>query len=94
MSDPVDPSRAAERTALAWNRTGLSFVAVGAAVLKTLPADGRGAVGIAMVVVGTITAAYGWRIRLYHSPALALRALALASTGLAVAVLVAAALPR
>jgi hypothetical protein len=46
-----------------------------------------------MVVVGAVTAAYGWRIRQRHSPAWALRALALASAGLAIAVLVAAAWP-
>jgi uncharacterized membrane protein YidH (DUF202 family) len=89
-----DPSLAAERTALAWNRTGLSFVAVGAAVLKTLPADGRGIVGIAMVIVGTVTAAYGWRLRQRHSAVWVLRGLAVTSTALAVAVLAVAALPR
>jgi uncharacterized membrane protein YidH (DUF202 family) len=94
MSQPSDPSRAAERTALAWNRTGMSFVVVGAGVLKTLPVDGRGAVGIAMIVIGAITAAYGWRISQRHSPAWALRGLSVASTGLALAALAIAAFPR
>lgn len=89
----IDRSRATERTALAWNRTGLAFVAAGAVVLRFLPADGRGAVGLAMVVVGTLTATHGWRYRAGTSPGRAVRLLALSTTTLAVGVLVAAALP-
>ena len=86
-----DRSRAAERTALAWNRTGLSFVAVGAAVLRLLTPTGRGAVGAGMVVVGAAASVYAWRPRGDAKRAIPL--LAWATTLLAVAVLVAAAAP-
>lgn len=92
MSGP-DRSRALERTALAWNRTGLSFVAIGAAVLRTLAPNGRGAVGLAMVVVGGAAAVYAWRPRTGADRVRAVRLLALATTLLSVAVLVAAAAP-
>ena len=89
----IDRSRAAERTALAWNRTGLAFVAAGAVVLRFLPADGRGGVGLAMVAVGTVTATHGWRYRAGASPGRAVRLLALATMTLAFGALIAAALP-
>jgi uncharacterized membrane protein YidH (DUF202 family) len=88
-----DRSRAVERTALAWNRTGLSFVAIGAAVLRTLAPSGRGAVGVAMVIVGAGAAVHAWRPRLGHDRARAIRLLAYATTLMATAVLVAAAAP-
>lgn len=90
---PTDGSRALERTALAWNRTGLSFIAVGAAVLRLLGPNGRGAVGAGMVVVGAATSVYAWRPREPRDAARAARLLAVATTLLAVGVLVAAALP-
>ena len=88
-----DRSRAFERTALAWNRTGLSFVAIGAAVLRTLAPSGRGAVGLAMVVVGAGASVHAWRPRGGHDRVRAVRLLAFATTLLAVAVLGAAAAP-
>lgn len=92
MSEP-DRSRAMERTALAWNRTGLAFVAIGAAVLRTLAPTGRGAVGIAMVVVGGAAAMHAWRPRAGPDRVRAVRLLALATTLLSVAVLIAAVAP-
>lgn len=88
-----DPSRAAERTALAWNRTGLAFVVTGVIVVRFLTPDGRGAVGLLMIAMGTATAAYGWRYRDRAAAGRAVRLLAWATTVLAAATLVAAALP-
>ena len=88
-----DRSRALERTSLAWNRTGLSFVAVGAAVLRTLAPSGRGAVGLGMVVVGAAASVHAWRPRTGTDRVRAVRFLAYATTLLAAAVLVAAAAP-
>jgi uncharacterized membrane protein YidH (DUF202 family) len=88
-----EPSRAAERTALAWNRTGLAFVVSGAIVIRLLAPDGRGAVGLVMLAIGTVTAAYGWRFRSAVAHGRAVQLLALATTALAVAVFVAAAVP-
>jgi uncharacterized membrane protein YidH (DUF202 family) len=88
-----DRSRALERTALAWNRTGLSFVAVGAAVLRLLAPSGRGAVGVLMVLVGAGASVHAWRPRVGEDRVRAVRLLAFATTLMAVAVLVAAAAP-
>jgi uncharacterized membrane protein YidH (DUF202 family) len=88
-----DRSRAVERTALAWNRTGLSFVAVGAAVLRALAPTGRGAVGAGMVVVGAAASVYAWRPRGRGDAQRAVHVLAWATTLMAVAVLVAAVAP-
>jgi uncharacterized membrane protein YidH (DUF202 family) len=88
-----DRSRALERTALAWNRTGLSFVAVGAAVLRVLAPSGKGAVGLVMVLVGAAASVHAWRPRTGGDRVRAVRLLALATTLLAVAVLVTAATP-
>jgi uncharacterized membrane protein YidH (DUF202 family) len=38
--EDMDPGLAEERTELAWNRTAISFTAVGGAVLKQTPAVG------------------------------------------------------
>ncbi len=78
---------------MAWNRTGLSFVAVGAAVLRFLAPSGRGAVGVAMVVVGTAAAVYAWRPRTGRDGQTAVHLLAWATMLLAAAVLAAAAMP-
>lgn len=85
------PERALERTALAWNRTGLSFVVVGTAVLRVLAPAGRGLVGIAMVLVGAVASTYAWRPR--RERRYAIRLLAFATTAVAIAVFVAAAVP-
>jgi uncharacterized membrane protein YidH (DUF202 family) len=88
-----DRSRAVERTALAWNRTGLSFVAVGAAVLRALAPSGRGAVGAGMVVVGAAASVYAWRPRGRSDTNRAVHLLARSTTLLAAVVFVAAAAP-
>ena len=88
-----DRSRASERTALAWNRTGLAFVAIGAAVLRTLAPNGRGAVGVGMVLVGAAASVHAWRPRAGPDRVRAVRLLAIATTSLSVAVLAAAAAP-
>ena len=89
----IDSSRARERTALAWNRTGLSFVATGAVVVRFLAPDGRGVVGLLMIAMGTAVAAYGWRYRDRSAAGRAVRLLGWSTTILAGAVLVAAAVP-
>jgi uncharacterized membrane protein YidH (DUF202 family) len=38
--EDIDPGLARERTELAWSRTGISFAALGAAILKETPAVG------------------------------------------------------
>jgi uncharacterized membrane protein YidH (DUF202 family) len=53
---------AAERTDLAWNRSGLALLACGAVVLKGLPAVGlapRHVVGVAILVIGALVWALG-----------------------------------
>jgi uncharacterized membrane protein YidH (DUF202 family) len=83
-----DPSQAAERTALAWNRTGLSFVVAGAVVLRVLASRDEIVgilVGTAMLVTGTLAAAYAWRPRDRGAAERAVRRLALATVGLAAA---------
>ncbi len=63
MTDWYDPGLARERTALAWNRTGLSFVVVGAVALRYLPVTvhlvPRFALGAALVALGAVAWAYG-----------------------------------
>jgi uncharacterized membrane protein YidH (DUF202 family) len=53
---------AAERTDLAWNRSGLALLACGALVLKGLPAAGlapRHVVGVAILGIGAFVWALG-----------------------------------
>lgn len=58
-----DPGRAAERTALAWQRTGLTQMATGAALLRLLPATpARPVLAGLMVVVGAIASVGGRRL--------------------------------
>ena len=58
-----DPGMAAERTDLAWSRSGLALGACGVVVLKGLPAiTGTGSqplIGAAILVLGAVTWALG-----------------------------------
>ena len=66
--DAVDPGLAAERTDLAWNRSGLALLACGAAVARGLtlnePTVARFGVGVTILVLGTLTWLIGvWQAR-------------------------------
>jgi uncharacterized membrane protein YidH (DUF202 family) len=66
-ADSRDPGLAAERTDLAWNRSGLSLAACGAAVIRGLVGTGSPhgnlAVGACILVLGAITWALGsWHL--------------------------------
>jgi uncharacterized membrane protein YidH (DUF202 family) len=91
-----DESLAAERTALAWNRTGLAFVVAGAVTLRVFPPTDYllgAAVGAAMVITGTVTAAFAWRQRDRPAAGRAVRRLAWATVVLAFATAAAALAP-
>lgn len=65
---PDDPERglAAERTALAWNRTGMGFVVAGAVVVRLFPPPDEAfeaAIGAAMILSGGGLAVFAWRTR-------------------------------
>jgi uncharacterized membrane protein YidH (DUF202 family) len=66
-ADGRDPGLAAERTDLAWNRSGLSLLACGAAVMRGLahpPLDkGNVAVGAAILGLAAIT----WALGAWHA---------------------------
>jgi uncharacterized membrane protein YidH (DUF202 family) len=47
--DQFDPGLARERTQLAWNRTGVSFIALGGAIVKDRPA-----VGLVILAMSTL----------------------------------------
>ena len=66
--DSRDPSFAAERTDLAWNRSGLALIACGAAVLRGIGRpplhSGAPVVGALVLALGGFTWALGaWRAR-------------------------------
>jgi uncharacterized membrane protein YidH (DUF202 family) len=66
--DGRDPSLAAERTDLAWSRSGLSLLGSGALILRGLGrpplSTGNVAVGIYVLLLGTLTAFLGtWHRR-------------------------------
>jgi hypothetical protein len=91
-----EESQAAERTALAWNRTGLSFIVAGAVVLRMLPPSDEpfgSAVGAAMVLTGSVAAAFAWRQRDRPASERAVRRLAWATVALALATAAAALVP-
>jgi len=88
-----EQSLAAERTALAWNRTGLAFVVAGAVTLRVLPPTDNllgAAVGAAMVLTGTVAAAFAWRQPDRATADRAVRRLARTTVALAVATAAAA----
>lgn len=54
-AEGADLSFAAERTALAWQRTGMTLMATGMALLRLLPSSPwRPAVSLVAVVVGAV----------------------------------------
>jgi uncharacterized membrane protein YidH (DUF202 family) len=67
--DSRDPGLAAERTDLAWNRSGLSLLACGTAILRGIGriplVKGSAAVGVSVLVLGAAAWALGgwhaWR---------------------------------
>ena len=64
----VTPGLAAERTDLAWNRSGLALLGCGAAVARGFtighPTPGRIGVGVAILVLGGLTWMLGaWQAR-------------------------------
>ena len=62
--DGRDPGLAAERTDLAWNRSGLALLACGAVVARGMtvgePVPGRTAAGVVILVLGGTVWALGW----------------------------------
>jgi uncharacterized membrane protein YidH (DUF202 family) len=66
-ADSRDPGLAAERTDLAWNRSGLSLVACGAAVLRGLAdtplSRSDVTVGGCILALGVLT----WALGIWHS---------------------------
>jgi uncharacterized membrane protein YidH (DUF202 family) len=65
--DSRDPGLAAERTDLAWDRSGLSMIACGAAIVRGL---GRPALPAAHVAVGTCVLLLGgitWFLGAWHA---------------------------
>jgi uncharacterized membrane protein YidH (DUF202 family) len=83
-----DRGLAAERTALAWNRTGMAFIVAGAVLLRMFPPQddpAPGLIGVAMALIGTAAAAFGWRSRDRRAAERAVRRLAVATVVLAVA---------
>jgi putative membrane protein len=101
---PIEPGLAAERTDLAWNRSGLALLACGAAVLRGFPPAGfsaRHVVGVVILVLGGFTwamGAYEARRRSRAAPARPvatrrdLLPVALGTTGVGLAAFVVAAL--
>jgi len=66
--DGRDPGLAAERTDLAWNRSGLALLGCGAAVARGMtvgdPLPGRMAVGATILVLGGVVWVLGgWQAR-------------------------------
>lgn len=76
--DSADPGLAAERTDLAWNRSGLALLGCGAAVAKGMtvgdPLPGRIAAGTTILVLGFVVWVLGaWQARRRSAPGLARR---------------------
>lgn len=59
MSDQAaDPGRAEERTQLAWQRTGLSYMALGAISLRLLPSTpARPVLAVLTIITGALVSA-------------------------------------
>jgi uncharacterized membrane protein YidH (DUF202 family) len=65
VAPPETIGLARERTALAWSRTGLSFVAAGAVLLRLLDQADAGAMplwlAVAIVALGSVAWCWAWR---------------------------------
>jgi uncharacterized membrane protein YidH (DUF202 family) len=61
--EDLDPGLAQERTILAWNRTGLSFMAVGGVVARIAPVAGS-----SIVVLGILVWLMGYLEQRGHGP--------------------------
>jgi uncharacterized membrane protein YidH (DUF202 family) len=79
VSEERDPGLAFERTTLAWNRTGLSCVAVGALCLKVFWDDHALGLLLGALLIGTGVLAYEAGAKAPVGPRL-LRAMSLAVT--------------
>ena len=80
-SDGVVPSMAAERTDLAWSRSGVALLACGVVVLKGLPTvpseSARPLVGVIILTLGGLTWGLGhWNARQRRASATGKRAVA------------------
>ena len=67
-ADARDPGLAAERTDLAWNRSGLSLLACGVVVMRGMArpplTTGNVAIGACILALGALTWVLGsWRLR-------------------------------
>ena len=80
--DERDPGLAFERTTLAWNRTGLSCVAVGAVCLKVFWDHEVLGLVLGFVLIGTGVLAYEAGVKAPAGPRI-LRAMSLAVTAAA-----------
>ena len=85
MTDARDLGLAEERTQLAWQRTGLSHMALGALSMRLLPTSPlRPVLAVAMIVVGAV-ASVGARRMHRHEPPRRWVAFIAAATALAAA---------
>lgn len=90
MNDERDLGLAEERTQLAWQRTGLAHMAVGAISMRLLPTTPlRPALAVAMIVVGAVISVGARRMHRHepHRRWVAFLAVATALAALAAAVL-------
>ena len=65
--DGRDPSLAAERTDLAWNRSGLSLVAFGAVILRGIGRPPLSSPNIAVGVYVLVLGACAWFLGAWHA---------------------------
>ena len=85
----VDRGLAIERTVLAWQRTGLGHMAMGALCLRLLPeSPGRPVLACAMIAVGIAVSVGGRRLDPAQPHRRSLAALGIATTGAFLAAIV------
>ena len=58
--EPASTSLAAERTVLAWNRTGLAFLTIAGVAAKALPSEVALASRVALVALATLLGLAAW----------------------------------